>query len=262
MLFGRKKRTKKNLGWVADFCPICRVPRAFRLFRIGAASTHHGMAVNQGEFVGFELECTECATFQEKDTVPFLDMEKSRPRDLPSLIAKTYPALPKAHEKRLETERLILTNRDRLDPERRRWLLSEPFQILDHMLDSRVHGTHLDGPAAFGCFATLAIMLAAFWAGMAYNNVIPPKQRDFVQIVAASVIGLGILYTFIQMALVPRRYVRQRILPNLKRALEPLAPTRNELQDLLVSLERQNLPIAKRVQLDALWAHLHPGRIG
>jgi len=33
-----KKIVYRKLGFVADFCPICRGPRAFELKRVGSAS--------------------------------------------------------------------------------------------------------------------------------------------------------------------------------------------------------------------------------
>ncbi len=88
--------------------------------------------------------------------------------------------------------------------------------------------TQLDKPAGLGCLGTLLLSPLLFYGATLLPMPMPTQEQALLG--AAILCGLGIVYTFVQIGLAPRRWLRARIVPLLARALEPLRPTREELQ--------------------------------
>ena len=62
MIIWGRKITRRKLGFIADFCAICRTPKPFALERVGSAGHLYFVSFGKGKLVGFERTCTECAT--------------------------------------------------------------------------------------------------------------------------------------------------------------------------------------------------------
>ena len=68
--------------------------------------------------------------------------------------------------------------------------------------------------------------------------------------------GLGTVYTFVQLHLAPKRFVKVNILPVLARALEPLQPTQAAIEDGLAHCKSTGLKIGSSIKPDDLWTEL------
>jgi len=79
-----KKRVTRNLGYVADFCPLCREPKPFLLQRIGMAGHVYYISAGEGELVGFHRTCQTCKTAFTAD--PHKIGSKLKPADIEVLL--------------------------------------------------------------------------------------------------------------------------------------------------------------------------------
>jgi hypothetical protein len=79
------RRTERILGYVADFCPVCREARAFRLVRVGLASHVYYISFGAGRHVGHVIRCEECGSSFDTDATRYATFEKQRPVHLPEL---------------------------------------------------------------------------------------------------------------------------------------------------------------------------------
>lgn len=242
------------LGWVADFCPICRQPRAFRRVRVGLVSHLYFVSIGSGKLVGFEVECSECGTSLETEETRHASVEKNRPGDFAALAAATMPNMPELLGARLALEKTVRESPKSLDPELRERMLAEPFTILNPVLEARQKQTQMDKPAVLGCLGTGMLTVALLVALV----MLPREWENVAGLTLLTLVGIGIIYTITQLALVNRRYQRRMILPKLSKALAPLQPDREELEAILSHFRERKMQIGKRTKLDELWSELHP----
>ena len=256
LIFWGTKRTTRKQGLVADFCPLCREVRAFRLLRLGLASHIYFISFGQGKLTGHVIECTDCGLRLNTDPLKyamFAAESKEAPIGLDELERLTFPTLRERYAPRLALEAQVQRTASLLGAEQRRTFLLEPLTLLSPGVEARyASSSTLDKPSGLGCFGTLlaglALLILAF--------CVPETWKDGLALTAVVALALGTVYTLVQMALAPGRYLRTRTVPLLARALDPLEPTQQELQDCLARCATAGMKIGKKVKLPTLWAAL------
>lgn len=87
------KIKRKPLGWVADWCPICRRVQPHRLVRVGAAGHLYYLSIGKGKLVGHEVECAECHVVLDADREAFDAVAPEPGEDVERLERETYTRL-------------------------------------------------------------------------------------------------------------------------------------------------------------------------
>ncbi|HEV7403293.1 MAG TPA: hypothetical protein VGO11_10215 [Chthoniobacteraceae bacterium] len=248
------KRTIRKQGYIADFCPLCREVRAFELLRIGLASHLYYVSFGQGRLAGHLQRCLECRFEMPVDPGHYASIgDRQAVKDLEQLILLTNPQLRQNLADRLATEARLRHSPASLTPEMREALLLESFKLVNPEVEMRYkQETQLDKPAGLGCFGTIILSALLFYGA----SLVPTPTQEQALLGAAIFCGLGIVYTFVQIGLAPRRWLRARIVPLLAGALEPLQPTREELQSCLQRCEIAGLKIGRKLKLPVLWAEM------
>ncbi len=247
------KQVERKRGWVANFCPLCREVRVFRLLRVGLATHINHMALGEGKLVGYVIVCETCGVRYSTSIDRYVAPAKKRPADIEALIEATFPSLRAVHADRLALEEKLKTSPAFLSPDQRRMLLLEPFVLMNPSVETRFkNSTQFDGPSGIGCLGTIIVGIGLFILSFSYRG----SQQDKVLIIAAVVSGIGVAYTFLQLHLAPGRYVRTRLLPGLAGALRPLQPSRDEVDACLKTCKDRSLKIGKVVKLDVAWQRL------
>jgi hypothetical protein len=101
LIWGRKK-IEKPLGYAVEFCPICRAPRVFKIFRIGMATHIYYVAIGEGAMTGYSGRCQECNTMIPIDASKFVQFTRETSESIAALTRATYPDFYQHHEGRLE----------------------------------------------------------------------------------------------------------------------------------------------------------------
>jgi hypothetical protein len=224
------RRTERILGYVADFCPVCRETRAFRLVRVGLVSHIYYISFGSGKHVGHLMHCEECASSFDTDATRYVTFEKQRPVHLSELVQTTFPTLQTAYATQLAQEAEIRRAPRALSPAQRAPLLVEPFRLLHGTVEARyANGTQMDKPAGIGCLATTVLTIGI----VAIAIYLKGTLSDNVLIAVTTIACLGGLYTFIQLCFAPGRFLRRQVIPQLARALDPLQPDESELTETL-----------------------------
>ncbi len=249
LVWGTKK-VEKPLGYAAEFCPICRAPRIFKIFRAGMTTHIYFISVGTGELTGYFGRCQECNTAIPIDAAKFVRFEKEAPDKLETLIQATYPDFYRHYEGRLEIENRLRRREPVMLPDRE-GLLMEPFTILAMDVEDRFAYLRMDREIAIGCAATSVIftLLACGTASFVKDDF----ARDSINLGIGLVVFAGMLYTFVQIIRAPKRYVRRMILPRLSRALRPLKPIRHEITDCVARIESKGLRLGKHIVEEELW---------
>ena len=103
MIIWGTKRVVSSLGFVADFCPICREVRTFEVERIGMAGHLYYLSFGSGTLAGYVRTCRTCGTGLNAtpDMYARLSREMLRPDELQPI---TFPNLNEVHGPRLAME--------------------------------------------------------------------------------------------------------------------------------------------------------------
>jgi len=248
-----KKRIERKQGLVADFCPICREIRAFALIRVGLADHIYYVSFGQGKLAGYIIRCDTCGVALRVEPSRFTMAEKDPGAELETLIQRTFPRLRETLAGRLELEQRIKRSRSAVVGEKYRELIMEPFVVLNPAVERRfAASTQMDKQSGIGCVGTIILGAGLFFGSLAFRG---PTQ-DRILITAAIIAGIGIIYTFVQLHLAPKRFSRAHVLPSLVKCLRPLQPTRQDLADCLERCKTLGLKIGQVVKVDELWAPL------
>jgi len=251
------RRTERLLGYVADFCLICRDTRPFRLLRIGLASHIYYVSFGSGKQVGHVIRCEECGVDFDSESARYVGLEKRRPAHLSDLVQTTFPTLQTHYAVRFAQEIEIRQAPRALSPEQRTTLLAEPFRLLHGPVDARyARGTQMDKPAGIGCLATTAVTIAIIAGAIYFQGTL----SDNALLAVATVFALGGLYTFIQLGLAPGRFLRSRTIPQLARALDPLQPEEKELAECLKRCREIGWKIGSKVKPRQILAEIERRR--
>ena len=248
------KRTLTRLGYVADFCPICRQTRPFSVSRVGSAGHIYYISLGEGELVGYSSECQTCRLNLSANPNLYQTVSKSLPPDLTSLIQGTFPNLNQHHQNRLEVEEQIKRNPRSLSADTRNALIEEPFHLLSPLVEARLSGqTRIDRESGFGCLFTIVMFVMLC---MLVSSI-----PDWLSGLGLLVILGGVVYTIIQLVLSNQRYLQRDVVPLLANCLRPLSPSLDELQACLNKLAILKQRLGRRLKAQQLLAAIQHSRI-
>jgi len=247
IVWGRKLVYRK-VGYVADFCPMCRKASSFEFKRVGSAGHVYYITAGEGQLVGYERICTTCSTTFNAKQIGYASVAQEL-LPLPELIAATFPNLYEVIKERLELEEKVRLDPLALPPGDRHALIRSPFLMLSPKVEKRFSATHIDLEVGL----SLVGGLVCAFATPAVLRVIAPAYMDQGFLVA---IGLWILLVGWQAALSGRRFMRRQIIPSLAKTLAPLRPTMQELRAVSDEMKQFRHKIGSKLRLDDLVAHL------
>lgn len=250
IVWGRKTVYRK-LGYVADFCPICRGPQAFELQRIGSAGHVYYISSGEGELVGYQRVCEKCGTSLQAEPATYAAMSKTR-APLAELVKQTYPGMERVLQERLALEERVKLAPASLSKEERTALIRSPFVLLSPQVEKRFASTHLDKEVFFALVA--ALLLLSF--GPALVGAI---ARDATELGVLVSLAAGVVLVGWQVATSGRRFMRRQVIPVLAASLRPLKPTDSELQAVLGELKQFRHKIGAKLALSDLRLALGQG---
>src|SRR6185295_10855940 len=84
-------RDERKLGYVAEFCPVCREIRACRLLRVGEKFSAD--PVNGARPVTNIVRCEQCPFTTPVEALGYASIAKTPPSDIETLIQQTNPQI-------------------------------------------------------------------------------------------------------------------------------------------------------------------------
>jgi hypothetical protein len=242
------KIVRRTLGRVADFCPICRSTRAFKLIRVGSAGHVYYISAGEGELVGHERRCTTCGTTLRATASTYADVGKPR-TPLPELIAQTHPRLEASLAERLALEARIADDLASLSSDERSALVREPFLIMSGKVEDHFSATRIDTPMALSIVAALALLIIG---PLSLHGLMPNEEGTLLIIFGL----LGLALVVWQGIQAGHRFMDRAVLPQLARALQPLRPTEAEVDAMQAALRTHGHKLGRRLRTADLMAHL------
>jgi len=239
--WGTKSKVR-DLGYVADFCFICRCPRPFVVQRVGMASHLYGISMGEGKLVGFNRTCVECKSSFKADPASYTKIA-TKVSPLQSLQAHTFPNLESIWRDRMALETRIQESLSGLTPEVRNKLIREPFLLLSPKVERLSQTMHIDKQVGFA-------VLAAIVVGVLVANVVPlffPDDEAFGVLIGGVA---GVAWVIWNLATSSTRKVRREVAPVVATSLKPLEPTAAELNAVLSELRGQGRKIGSRLKAE------------
>ena len=260
-IFWGTKRVQKKLGYVADFCPICRGPQAFRLTRISMAGHVYGVSLSSGKLVGFERLCLNCKTVLDAEHENYTSIAKAFPLErvtesgqISELIRLSNPQLEQRYAHRLELERELRRGNLPADGELRRRLIKEPFVILAQNVEREFAETRIDLPLLLTVIGAILAPVGLFWL---LDTTLTGEARELLPVFLALVCLCGLIVVMVQGYLVKNRHLRKHFYPKLARSLAPLRPQSPELAAALSEIRQLGFTLGKRTKPAFLEPLLH-----
>jgi hypothetical protein len=232
---------KRRVGRRPDFCPICRRIRPFHVEQIESVSHIYYIPLGSPKIHGHTKSCEECNIAFHADVEDAVQCSRVRGDDLAELISSSTPPIEKECSARLELERKVKARK--LTPSERESLILEPFLLLNPVLEQRASQIYFDKASALGCVATIAIPLAIWWIAEGMFHASDGSLGTIVLVLA----GLLAVFTVGALATDKQRFCRRTIIPNLTRALFPLDPSTDEIEQALAKLRKWGWAIGKRI---------------
>jgi hypothetical protein len=239
-----KKAVTRRMGYVADFCPVCRGPKAFQLNRVGMASHVYYIPMGEGALIGHDRACNDCGVKLKADPRTYTSIPKKL-SDVDSLRRQTYPRLLEVYAERLRIEDKVRNAPNELTAEERAALIKQPFALLTHVVQRRFSATHLDKECLFAMTGTAVAMLIA---GPVTTAVAP----EYAPSVLMTLLAAGSIATIWLIATGGRRYIKRKIIPVLSESLRPLQPTLSEINSVLAELRRVGQKLGKKLSAEDL----------
>ena len=247
IIWGRRT-LQKRLGIVADFCAICRTFQPFRLVRHRSYPHLYYIPLGRFRHEGDFASCCDCGTSMETE-VEFYDAIEPAIGDqgIEHLIRVTHPEIEENYADRLELEQRV--ERGMLQDEERRRLLVEPFMLLNRELEPFISESQVDRRSVKGCLTFLVPAIVIALIAM-FGNV--GEWSMPMGLTAFALTILAVITIFIMTARQARRYTDTVTTKNLVRALQPLRPHRNELNQIVEELRAADAAIGKMLRVDRL----------
>jgi hypothetical protein len=239
---------RKKLGFVADFCAVCRDLRTFKVNRIGSASHVYYISFGQGDLVGYERTCEVCSTPVEANPNTYTGMADQR-RPASALISETFPNYYTVNRELLERERKVRDTPSLLTPEERRGRMREPFLVIAPIAQQKLASIHVDWRVGLAVISIVPIYwLLALVSKMFSGPYQDDPSLNYIFVGAALWAGL-VFWEIFQSS---RRYLLKNAAPPLAAALAPLKPSASEIERILKELKQHKLKLGKLRATDLL----------
>jgi len=256
-IFWGTKAVIRKLGYVADFCPICRVIRVFQVNRMGMAGHLYGLSFGQGQLVGHQRTCLECGVELKTDAAIYKDIPKKlQDAGTTQLINSTFPNIRQYYADRLSLEDQLARQSNQIDAQTRLALIKEPFLLLAPIVEKRFSAVHIDRYVGAALVLTIAAaILAGNLFGIFFPLAIEQKANAFL-----ITFGIGIAATGVQGFKSAGRFMRKVIYPKITLALRPLNPSQQELEVVFAELKRLDFKLSRKARLKDLLRELITAR--
>ncbi len=258
LIISGKRRSKKRLGFVADFCPVCREITAFSIHRFAMKEHLYGISLAEGKTLGHAGFCTRCGTQIAMDATIYASYATEPGNRVEELARKTFPYLRQARAERLALEEKLRIGR--LSPWEREKLMLEPLTVFAELCEAKFGemSLHLGGRGGWGLLGSFAVAAILFM--VVNTHGFPEEYRTTGSMAAVGIFLAGFLYFFVNLFKEARRIYVREYLPPLGKALAPLRPKKEELEAYLERYRRAGFQLGKKARADELWEATQPSK--
>ena len=244
MIVWGTKVTTRRMGYVAEFCPICRGVRPLQVDSVNSVGHLYFIPLGRGKVVCYRGRCADCGLLREVDPLAYLSFAGTSGGSIQALVAETFPGLADVYAERLAFEDKLRERLGSLSGDERTASILEPFEAIAPMVEGRT-AVEFDRKSGWGCALTFIVPSCFLVAAAAVRSA---HLQSVLLIASAVAFGLGTVVTAFFLATGPSRYIRERVLPMLVRSLRPLKPTEAELAQALDKMAGVSLKVGRKLK--------------
>lgn len=231
------KIIRRRLGLVALVCPICRDITSCRVSSVLRVSHVYYIPTGKGKLALYESSCSACGLIlPHHPTSTFTPVPEPLPT-MEALAEATNPDVFKHVDDLIALGELVRTNT--LPAERRVRVIAETLDSMSYMTElgaKQGRDESLQALAALGLIITLPATLILLFDGQKLYGAI------------AGVLAAAFLALTIRLIMRgPRSMLRRKTIPTFRIAMEPMNPTREELDAAVELLRSGKSPMGKWV---------------
>lgn len=241
IVWGRKIK-RRSLGYVADYCPVCRAQHVFDLQDVRSVAHVYYLSLGAGKSVGQERRCDDCGTSFRANVASYASVSKQH-LPLDQLRQQTYPNLDAALREQVALDERI--RRQRLTPAERQALIRAPFAYLAAKVERRFAQTHIDA----GVGMALLVLVGLVFAAAPLGKLVFPDSPELLFLIF---LALGVGLVVWQVRACGSRFMTREVVPVLAKSLKPLEPTNEELGLALGELKKVKQKIGSKVRVSEL----------
>lgn len=238
------RAVKDRLGYVADYCPVCRTLRAFTLQRHGEARHVQFISIpGEDSLVGYTRTCLSCGALFP--AVP--DSYKGLSPKLQELEPLRLQTFPHYHEEYAVQLALDRKTPSQLSAEDRRDRIHDPALAIAIAAIQRRTGMRMDRAS----WIAVAIFVALIFLPGTIANLFGANE-DQLKTMSTSAMAIAFIVLFVTVGSSGDRIARKWALPHLANALAPLRPTDAELVEMIRGLKGRKLWLGSRLSVPQL----------
>lgn len=241
LVWGRRWYQRK-MGYVADFCEICRRPQSFRIDEDRLLGHFWYIPLGELHATRHQITCTECRTRQPVERIRYQEIARSN-ASAKELVPKTFPRLEHVEQDRIAIEFVVRDNPGTLTRQQREWLLKAPFVIVSRMVEQRFSTLQFD---LFTALGVLSLFFIPALVARASVNL----SAEMEQMTSRAALAVCLALIVVPAITARRRWVRRTVVPSLEQSLAPLKPTRLELDRILKELVKNRHRLGKKLSLE------------
>jgi len=238
VIYGQKK-ADKELGYAADFCPMCRNITIFKVTEYATVFHIYYIGLGGRNISATLAKCTACGFAMPADLNRYSPAVEIDPTgNIEKVIVQTYPNIAEHFGARAIAEKKLRENPGSLSQDERRALISQPIHAFSMWFDNAVK------KAGIGASIVLGIILVtiSFIVAMAMLGSEPEIS------VGAGVFGLPGIALIVYGALnIKKRFLMKTGMPVLRKLLGPVNPEVNEVEEAMGVLYKNKAKLAKLV---------------
>lgn len=248
MIVWGKYSLTKYLGYVADFCPICRDIRNCRLLQMALINHIYFIPIGRKEIVAYRGICQECGYAINTDLNKYQAVVKSSTNEIPKLSRETFPNLTEYYADRLELEKQLKRDGGAFMPrEERINLILEPFLLMERDVGENLLGETKFENLGIKSYISLGLAITFLLFACIFINLT----------IIFFLLSLGaFIYWLYQVFTYKSRWVEAKIYPKLVRSLKVIRPSKEELSECLKRLSPRMYHISKFVKVERLHTKL------
>lgn len=245
------KTVKDKLGWLAEYCPFCREPRALQLRRHRLVGHLYGVGFGRGTITRHSLRCPDCRNDWPIDPDTYPLPVRKRPENLVDLIGRTNPDLLDVFERRMALEAEAASARPN-DPQRIA-LIREALTYVLPIIERRIGSKQVDLPTGLAFIAAALCVLAAIVAWGVHQEVGVSISIFYAAVLVAV---LSVTWFVWAAATGVRRFARRKVFPKLAALIGHLAPDQRELETAMADGRLVSTAVRKALSAERLFNYL------
>ena len=243
------KVVNKYRGRRAEYCPLCRDVQPFRRTQIETVGHLYYIPLGTRKFVGLFDACETCGLSHQVRQVSTDEgdsLVRSRRIDLESLVDQTHPTVRQRFASSLNLAERLRTRQ--AGPGDRRRAVIDTLVLADMLVGARTGATRFDRSSGLAFVGAIVAPILV----IALGQRLGPAYGEQVGIAAIIAAGLCVIFMIYLMATDGRRYTRRVLQPIITKALAPLDPPVEELEEVIEGLKNNKMKISKYLEAKTL----------